>query len=239
MQYLGGKSRIAKHLAAEIDKVRKPGEWIWEPFCGGLSMTVALSKNGPVWATDANPALIALYQAVRDGWDPPTEVSRETYQAAKALPDSNPLKAFCGFGCSFGGKWFGGYGKGTWGATGKARNRWYTQCEMSRNALIRQSQQVASVDCVDFLSVVPRPTRMRLYCDPPYRGTTAYAALPPFNSDVFVSRIIGWSRFTDVWVSEYDFPVGRLAWTGPSGGSCGFAPNATERLYYIARGSLD
>lgn len=63
MQYLGGKSRIAKHLAAEIDRVRKPGEWIWEPFCGGLSMTVALSKNGPVWATDANPALIALYQS--------------------------------------------------------------------------------------------------------------------------------------------------------------------------------
>lgn len=234
MRYLGGKSRIAKHLAAEIDKVRKPGEWIWEPFCGGLSMTVALSKNGPVWATDANPALIALYQAVRDGWDPPNEVSRETYQAAKALPDSDPMKAFCGFGCSFSGKWFGGYAK-------SAEGRSYAS--NARNQLTRHLTFMHTLDCANFLSAVPRPTSMRLYCDPPYRGTTAYDALPSFDSDLFVSRVIGWSRFTDVWVSEYQMPFGQVVWSGEqvttvSRNKAKYA-KATERLYYIARGSLD
>ncbi len=110
MRYMGGKSRIAKQIAAVIDEHRQPGQLVWDAFCGGLSMSVALSKKGPVLASDACAPLIALYKAVQEGWDPPTEVSRQTYMAAKLLPDSDPMKAFCGFGCSFGGKWFGGYG---------------------------------------------------------------------------------------------------------------------------------
>ena len=47
MQYLGGKTRIAKQLAEVIDRVRPKSAWVWDAFCGGLSMSVALSKNGP------------------------------------------------------------------------------------------------------------------------------------------------------------------------------------------------
>jgi DNA adenine methylase len=233
LRYLGGKTRIAKQIAEQINRVRKPGQWVWEPFCGGLSVTVALSKAGPVWATDANPALITLYQAVRDGWQPPTEVSKETWQAAKALPDSDPLKAFAGFGCSFGGKWFGGYGKHD-PRPGRKSLAACSAAEITANAPC-----AAAAACVDFLSVEPRETQALLYCDPPYAGTEPYSALAPFDSRCFLLRVAGWARFTDVFVSEYAFPIGTCIWERPlplqlKGGT---GANRIERLYHLPKGS--
>lgn len=99
------------------------------------------------------------------GWDPPTDVSKETWQAAKSLPDTDPMKAFCGFGCSFGGKWFGGYMKH---APGKSE-RIYTTRGLKRDCM------EGAFDLVDFLAVEPQPTAALLYLDPPYAGTTGYA----------------------------------------------------------------
>lgn len=227
MQYLGGKSRISKRLAEVIDSVRHPGQWVWDAFCGGLSMSVALSKKGPVWSTDACVPLISLYQAVQSGWEPPTEVSLEEYRAAKALPDTDPMKAFCGFGCSFGGKWFGGYARGG--------NRSYALT--SGNVVKRQLAECGALACVDFMSVQPQACDVILYLDPPYAGTTGYDGAPPFNSSAFVQRVQEWSRFTHVFVSEYSFPIGELVFEiskaktvagGAGGGRVGL-----ERLYYI------
>jgi DNA adenine methylase len=102
MQYLGGKSRIAK----EIAQVVAPQGFWWEPFCGGLSVSVQLAKFGPGLVSDANPALISLYTSVARGWLPPEALSLEEWREARRLPDSDPRKAFAGFGCSFGGRYF-------------------------------------------------------------------------------------------------------------------------------------
>lgn len=80
MYYLGGKARIAKALAAEIAKHRRPGQPVWEPFCGGLNSAVA--HGGVVHCTDACVPLIALLQAVRDGWDPPATLVWEKERPA-------------------------------------------------------------------------------------------------------------------------------------------------------------
>lgn len=233
MRYLGGKSRIAKHLAEVIDSVRHPGQWVWDAFCGGLSMSVALSKKGPVWSTDANAALIALYRAIQSGWEPPTEVSKETWHAAKALPDSDPLKAFCGFGCSFGGKWFGGYAGRRAARAGDPKL--YTFRDSTANGLRRECPgRVLAV--VDFLSVQPQACEAILYLDPPYAGTTGYAAVAPFDSDRFVQRVREWSRFTHVFVSEYSFPIGECVWSRQVPGSTQFKKDAVERLYYLGPG---
>ncbi len=228
MRYLGGKSRIARHLAAVIDQYRRPGQWVWDPFCGGLSMAVALSANGPGLASDANAALIALYQAVRAGWVPPTEVSREQYAAARQLPDSDPLKAFCGFGCSFGGKWFGGWfgdGSNHCSAAGSSR------------AVRRDVPKVTEFATIDFLAVEPHDSGMVLYLDPPYRGTTGYAATGAFDHDRFDARAREWAAFGPVFVSEYEFPGGVVVFErekpksvagGNGGGRIGI-----ERLYLV------
>jgi DNA adenine methylase len=234
MQYLGGKTRIAKQLAAVIDRTRKPGQWVWDAFCGGLSMSVALSKNGPVWSTDVNAALINLYLAVQQGWVPPSEVSRETYAAAKSLPDTDPMKAFCGFGCSFGGKWFGGYAGGFNGPL--------TYPELAGRNVRRSLEKVHSLVQLDFLAREPCPTSALLYLDPPYANTTGYSGAGLFDSKAFIVRAAHWALFTDVFVSEYAFPIGECVWSRESGTTLGAAngtsPRATERLYHLPKGSV-
>jgi len=231
MQYLGGKSRIAKQLAAVIDQYREPGQLVWDAFCGGLSMSTALSIKGPVFSSDACLPLISLYTAVQQGWEPPTEVTPDQYRAAKLLPDTDPFKAFCGFGCSFGGKWFGGYAKGFNGPLT------YPQLA-SRN--VKNGVKGKTFACVDFLKENPCADRGILYLDPPYRGTTAYAGTGRFDHDLFVVKIQEWAQFTDVFVSEYDLPVGQVVWERASRGTLGKTHGVAhvERLYRIVKGSV-
>jgi DNA adenine methylase len=240
MQYLGGKTRIAKQLATLINSVREPGQWVWDPFCGGLSMSVALSEKGPVWSTDINPALISLYKAVQSGWQPPSSVSKEEYESAKALPDSNPLKAFCGFGCSFGGKWFGGYAHDVKGT----RNRDGVPSNYALSAKRRISAELDSCSafaCLDFSSVEPQPTEAIIYADPPYEGTTGYKGAPAFDSELFFKQALRWAAFTHVFISEYACPVGLCVWQGTSTTTVRTDKSrkqvATERLFYIPKGT--
>ncbi len=202
MRYMGGKSKIANALATEINRVRRPGQPVWDAFCGSLAMTCALIKGGPVWSTDANAALIHMHRAVQAGWDPPEHVSEEEYRAARALPDEDPRKAFIAVCCSFGGRWFEGYARS--GSRNYAAN--------GRNAL-RKSRCGAQLGVLNFLDVPPGPLDAVLYLDPPYAGTKQYAGAPPFNHDQFYSRCVQWSRWTHVFISEYTCSVGREVWS--------------------------
>lgn len=241
MRYMGGKSRIAKQLAEVIDRYRQPGQLVWDAFCGGLSMSVALSKNGPVWSTDACVPLISLYRAVQNGWDPPTEVSLEEYRAAKELPDTDPMKAFCGFGCSFGGMWFAGKAAPRTAGAGSAKL--YSMEGSSARILKRDCARGMHIDVVDFLAVEPQSTAALLYLDPPYSGTQSYDGVPPFDHARFAERVGGWAQHTHVFVSEYAFPVGECVWSKPSSGSNCFSARANkapavERLYHIHPGNV-
>lgn len=223
MRYLGGKFRFARRIAAAIDPHRR-GLPIWDAFCGGLSVAGAL--GGEVHASDTHAALINLYRAVQDGWMPPAEVSREEYESAKLLPDTNPLKAFCGFGCSFGGRYFAAYAHGRDNGTGS----YSTMCGSARNSLLKLVPRIASFAVLDFFAVDPRPGRA-LYLDPPYRGTAGYGGI--FNHDAFEARALQWAALCPVFVSEYEFPYGREIWSAgkPNGSAC-FA-NRTERLFLV------
>jgi DNA adenine methylase len=221
MRYLGGKSRIAKEIAAIV---APKGFW-WEPFCGGLSVSVQLAKYGPGLVSDVNPALISLYQAVRDGWIPPTSVSLEEWKAAKSLPDDNPMKAFAGVGCSFRGMWFQGYDKG-----GKILNkakatgdRWITidRPRGTREALERDVPKLQNcvLRALSFLDVCPNitPNPECIYADPPYTGTTGYKGAPLFDHGKFWAYCQTWaSRGTRVFVSELVCPVPHsVVWSKP------------------------
>jgi DNA adenine methylase len=165
MQYLGGKSRIAKKLAPIILELAK-GRILIEPFCGGLSMTEQLH---PVYASDASVPLISLIQAVRNGWEPPDSVSEAEYAYARTLPPTHPAHGFCGFGCSFGGKLWGGY------ANPLTRQRKATYAATTKRTLSRQLAACASTEfgCCDYLAWKGGASTC-FYCDPPYANTTAY-----------------------------------------------------------------
>jgi site-specific DNA-adenine methylase len=197
MRYLGGKYRIRKWLAAEIAPYRTPGHILWEPFCGGLNSSEALL---PDLCSDIDESLIALYQAVQAGWEPPAAVDEELYRYARTLPESNPLHGFCAFGCSFGGKKWGGFAS----AYSDRVAPTYANTAARRLRLSLEILRLCYFDRVDFLSVLPYAIDADIYCDPPYRGTAGYAHA--FDHDRFIACAQEWSRYTTVLVSEYAWP---------------------------------
>lgn len=208
-------------------------------------MSAELSKAGPTITSDANPALISLYQAVANGWDPPEMVTEEQYKAGKALPVSDPMKAFLGFGCSFGGKWFGGFARSKDPKDGRSKRGYASQC---RNGLLEDVPAIVKaggviVQC-NFLDMDPEDPEVAedardlvLYLDPPYESTTGYGAIGVFDHNRFWQRVRQWAALTDVFVSEYAAPFGRpvLEFTHDMSVAGGVQKDARrERLFHFA-----
>ena len=107
MRYLGGKHRLAKHILPIILKNRKEGQYYVEPFLGAANTFCKVQD--PKIGSDNNKYLIAMWMALQEGWEPPSEVPEELYIYVNNNKEENlPLTAFVGFGCSFSGKFFGG-----------------------------------------------------------------------------------------------------------------------------------
>ncbi|MGD9670244.1 MAG: DNA adenine methylase [Hyphomicrobiaceae bacterium] len=196
MRFIGGKARIAKHLAPIVLET-KPA-FVIEPFCGGLHMTVALLRHDPdlvVFASDAHTDLIDMWKAVQDGWDPPGHVSREEYYAAKNAEPS-PERTFIGYGCSFSGKWFGGYANDSTG----------------RNYALNAKRSIDKIKSVlprivftdgDYQDVTIRQEAV-VYCDPPYKDTTKPGERLNFDHKLFWEWV---DRLPVLcYVSEYTAP---------------------------------
>jgi len=76
MRYLGGKSRIAKPLAEFLTHVRGDRPYL-EPFMGAGH--VLFEMNGERIGSDANLALMRMWQAIQAGWMPPECISEQEY----------------------------------------------------------------------------------------------------------------------------------------------------------------
>lgn len=237
MNYLGGKSRQAAHLAPIITTYAKAATKYYEPFLGGGFILERVANDVPrPEASDVHPDLILMWQALLDGWEPPTEVSREEYQELRTAEPS-PLRGFVGFGCSFGGKWFGGYASNTRGDD---------YCGQARRGARRKAQAMraagARITLRSYADLDPEPGSL-IYCDPPYAGTTDYKDAGGFDSDAFWVRVREWSDAgCAVLVSEYSAPAGaHCIWERASKVSLKRDDNTaanTERLFVVASGAL-
>lgn len=193
MRYLGGKSRLAKHIAPIIESHRAPGQAYLEPFVGGGSILCAV--GGERVACDLNQALITMWTALRDGWDPPEVLDEEEYKWIKMMRDpADPLTAFAGFGCSFAAKWFGGYARGA-DFAGQARR-----------VLLKQREKMKGITFHHCSYLDLRPTGLVVYCDPPYADTTSYDATGDFDSGLFWDTMFEWAKDNTVLVSEFSAP---------------------------------
>lgn len=196
MQYFGGKTRIGKSIAIILNKhLDLP---YFEPFCGSCGVTIH-AKHKLRQCSDLNKALITMYKSLQKGWVPPKSITRDHYLYIKNKLDmDDPLTAFAGFGCSFGGKWFGGY------ATGDGGN----YARIAADKLIRDIHNLSSVDfmCADYRDFV-NVRGCIIYADPPYEGTTMYKGVCKFNHKEFwdIARI--WSENNKVYISEYEAPA--------------------------------
>ena len=222
MQYLGGKSRQAKHIAAILQAARDPGDRYTEPFMGGASVLVRM--DGERYASDSHEALITMWWAVQSGWRPPHELSEADWRVLKDANDpADPMTAFAGFGCSFGGGWFKGYGRGSrvGGCPGK-----------SHRSIARKAPALdgARITHADYRSTEPVGV---IYCDPPYAGTTQYKGVEPFDGAEFWRYMRAWvDAGAKVFVSEYSAPDDWVCvWSQRAGGSQLAKSHHVDRLW--------
>lgn len=166
IQYVGNKQKHAEELLNVILRDATPGQVYVEPFVGSAAVICQVPSHFIRIGADKNPYVIALHEAVRDGWIPPSEVSEAEYMAIKRSPSAFPkhLVGFVSIGCSFGGKMWGGYARGSYNYAATA----------SRGLL----KGVAKLQGIEFRVAsyvqLAVPDGSIVYCDPPYENTTEY-----------------------------------------------------------------
>lgn len=185
-------------------------------------------------ASDVVPELIELYRALQSGWEPPRQLTRDEYYAIKADPTPTSLRGFAAFGCSFAGKYFGGY-------AGQDKRTTVSYATNAANSLgiKRAGLQDVVFHCASY--DLFNPVGCLIYCDPPYANTTGYSGAGRFDTDKFWSVVRKWSDAGNtVLISEYTAPDWAVvAWEKPVKteirGNAGRLPRI-ERLYMVDGG---
>ena len=148
--------------------------------------------------TTKHKYLIELFKGVQNGYELPESITEEQYKYIREHKDENKiLTGFVGFGCSFGGKWFGGY----------ARNKTNTNYALqSKKSLLKDMDNLmtAQFTCQDYRDVII-PNNSIVYADPPYNNTTGYGK-DKFNSDEFWEYMRVISKNNKVFISEQTAP---------------------------------
>jgi DNA adenine methylase len=211
VQYLGGKQRIARSIARVVLATTDRRSRYVEPFLGGGSVMRALAPHfADAVAGDWSEDVCLLWQAVRDGWEPPTSVTEAEYEALRRSPPS-ALRGFVGFGCSFGGKFFGGFARGSRNYASLSA----APVERARGAA-SSLRLVARRDYGDWDGEVGPDSVV--YCDAPYAETTGYASSRGgFCHDRFWRTCDAWvDRGAHVYVSEQRGPAHwNILWEHP------------------------
>lgn len=196
MQYLGGKSRIAKQISEILNNNKE--ETFISLFCGGCSIESLIDSKNKI-LNDFHPYVIACFKAVQEGRVFPDIVDEDEYKRVKSNIDEDPaLSGFIGFGCSFGGKWWGGYARQT-----KGLNYALTAKRSINKKML--GLKYATFLNRDYRSV-EIPDGSLIYCDPPYKGTTDYSNSKAFCHDEFWNYIRELSKNNKVFVSEISAP---------------------------------
>lgn len=201
MRYMGGKQRISKRLCEFLNSRLQPGQPFVDLFCGAVNVVSGIDSNRVRIANDLNPYLISLWQALQAGWTPPVSVTEGDYAEWKTRDPHNlherATKAFIGFGCSFGGKWFAGF------ATSPSRD----YSTNARNSCLKKAEKTADVLFYNRnYADMSLPSQALIYCDIPYKGTTKYGAVGGFDHGTFYQWLSD-NEHREIYVSEYEHNV--------------------------------
>ncbi len=198
MQYFGGKQKIAKRIIKFLTNLRKPGQTFLEPFVG--SANIIIGMDNPRIGSDFHEDLILLLKAVQDHmFLYPDAISEQEYNNLKHAEPS-ALRGFVGHGCSYSGKWFGGYARSI-KKSGEPRN----YANNAANSIKKKSKFFNGIEFhyKDYRDW--HPDGYLIYCDPPYRDHTRIHG-DSFDSDEFWETMRMWSQNNTVISSEYEAP---------------------------------
>lgn len=171
-------------------------------FCGSCNVVSNIRQDVKRYANDKNKYLPVLFERLQHGMQLPTNVSQEEYYRVKDMTETClediALKAFVGFGCSFSGKWWGGYAKNA------VQHNYALSAVNSLSKKVNKMKDVGFF-CMDYSEFVC-PEESLVYCDIPYKGTTQYSAVGDFNHEAFYT----WAKEQKncrILVSEYKHNV--------------------------------
>lgn len=213
MRYASGKSRISRQISETIlQNVRGGYETsLISLFCGSCSVESKLAPYfDDVICNDKQEYLIALFNGVKNGYELPEIITEEKYKYIREHKDEDKvLTGFVGFGCSFAGKFFGGY----------ARNKTNTNyAKQSKTSLLKDMATLMNTKFIneDYKNVVI-PENSVIYADPPYKGTTTgYGIKGKFDSDEFWEYARNVSKTNIMFISELQAPEDFIAiWEKP------------------------
>lgn len=205
MRYHGGKAKAAPRVIEHMtDRFEFENYHTYlEPFIGSANVFCKVASMFPnAIGSDAMLDVVLLWQAATNGWIPPETLSEEEY---KSLRNAEPsaLRAYAGFGVSFGGKFFGGYARSQNG---------YDHAGAAHRAIIAKAESMKDANTTfihcDYKDHNPTDGYF-VYCDPPYRGTTPYKWVKDYGFDVneFDATVESWVRNgATVVVSESSAP---------------------------------
>lgn len=207
MRYMGGKFRQSRGIVQCLRPYTKPGFTYVEPFCGGMWSAARVCRDlrpGRVILNDINKPLMLLWDRVlHEGTEwLPTDLQEieENYQHYKhGGGDNDPLTAWYGVACSFGGKWFGGV----------ARSNGMTDFEPQSRSTARKADvlrvHAPELSCGDYREV-EIPDGAVVYCDPPYEGRTKAHHFDTFDYGEFWQWVRDLSARCTVFTSCFDAP---------------------------------
>ena len=206
MKYMGSKARVSKDLSCIINQMIKENniETYIEPFVGGANLIEKIKCNKKI-GSDNNEYLIAMWNALQNGWEIPNEISKEQYLDIKENKNKYPMElvAIAGFCATYNAKWFGGYAGIVTTKINTIRN-YYD--ESIRNI----KKQLTNLMDVEFLygdyTIHNDAKNCLIYCDIPYQDTTQYGTCKNFDYEKFWNWVRLMSKNNIVLVSEYKSP---------------------------------
>lgn len=205
MRYMGSKARLGKTLASIIQPYVDNSRGYVEPFFGVGGVHQYIHHKHKI-GSDLNSDLIYFWKALQLGWKPPYTVTYDEYrkvQLNKNAYDYCPhLRAFIAFGCSFGGKEWGGYARDKKGVN---------YARQARNSSLKKAKGFTNTKFYSIPYNAYNPASYKgyvFYCDPPYANTTKYKT-GDFDSVAFWVWCRKMAKAGNVvFVSEYTAPKG-------------------------------
>lgn len=205
MRYMGSKNRIAKYIAPIIQNAIDTNNITAyvEPFAGGMNMIDKIKCEQRI-ANDVHPGLIAMWQALQSGWQPPSHISEEEYYFVKDNQSTLPLYyvGYVGFIATFGARYFQGYARGF-------KNDGITPRDVSNESYRNIMKQVPNLEDVNFICGDYSDINVEnavIYCDPPYENTKKYASIGSFDYDRFYEWCYEQNEKNILFMSGYDAP---------------------------------
>lgn len=202
MRYMGSKARHAKQIIPILMDGHDDTKPYIEPFVGGGNMIDKVPASIRC-GSDVAEYAVAFLQGLANGWLPPENLPEDAYKRIRENPDNYPaaLVGFAAYACSYGGKFWGGYGRN--GNTDKYPKAFQYEAYLSA---VKQAPKLSGVKfIVESYLNAKYPDSATVYMDPPYSGVTKYKS-GDFDHDEFWRFCGDLSSRCRVFVSEYSAP---------------------------------